>query len=143
MSDVRNNNPEEKSVLHNWLESLPEGKREKFLKVVGDDELMTLAGSEDEFRLVTGREIPFRHALDKPLSPDEIATPHVTEEMLNERLEQIMKAFPKPTSTAELREKMDEDLKPENSLEDLREKAQPSLKIQISIEQLKEMSNKV
>lgn len=134
---------DEKTVLKNWLDSLPEGKRKKFLKVVGDEEIYKWSGSEDEYRAITGKQIPDRFPLVKPLSPDEIMTPDVTEQMLNERMEQIEKAFPGPVSMEELREMAEgDDHDSDLSMEDLKKKAQPSLKISISIEQMKQMANK-
>lgn len=142
MTDIRNQEPEKKSVLHNWLQKLSEGKREKFLKIVGDEELFKFAGSEDEFRAITGREIPDRFPVYKPLSADEIATPEVTEEMLDERMAQIEKSFPGPLSVKELREKSEEEQEPEHSLDDLRKLGQPEFKISISIEQMKQTASK-
>jgi len=145
MSHIRKPRPVEAGVLTTFLDELPEEVREKFLRTISQDELLFFSASEDEFRLVSGEEMDTMAMFNKPGSNQEAQVDPDLREKLEERLAEIMEAFPENKSIEGLKKLANDPPGPKSpfrSTDDLREKSEPSVKITISIGALRDKANK-
>lgn len=86
----------DKHIFYNFLQSLTPDDKDLFLRTLSDWEIMDYCSCEDEYRTITGNEIPESFAAyrpDKVTDHDFPVGETPTEEELQKRLDSIKEAF--------------------------------------------------